>query len=71
MWQNNSGGGTRSGTIFPILCSYTPNISTGNMTRKIKIYARHQSDILYLGSADTNDVNDDGQWTAEIKQIKS
>lgn len=70
-YRGEVGGGSRSGTIFPLICQYTPINNTTTKSRVIKIYCNVDSlnDTLYV-------FNNGGQssgnsWHAEVKQVKT
>jgi hypothetical protein len=48
-WNNGAGGGTRSGTIFPILGRYT-NYNTDTKTIRVDVYNSTDSDNLTINS---------------------
>jgi hypothetical protein len=70
-WNNLSGGGTRSGTMLPIMGSYTP--STTTKSRTITIYFENSTnDDLYIcriydGNGNLTDQNN---YTIKISEYK-
>jgi hypothetical protein len=62
----NGGGGTRSGTILPLIGSYTPSEATSTKTRTIRINFQNSTDIdelqickIYTGDSFTTNANQD------------
>jgi hypothetical protein len=72
-WDNNTGGGTRSGIILPLMASFTPTSNTSTKTRTIDVrFNNYTNDTLYICRIvnASNIIADCNYYTIKISEYK-